>query len=70
MVAGDWLEVAEKCEFYTCAEIEHLVNEAARSAIKTPRPITEVDILSAIESNAPAFDSQRVEKMKAHIGFI
>lgn len=66
----NWLRVAEKCEFYTCAEIEHLVNEAARFAIKTPRPITEGDILSAIESNPPAFDSQRIEKMKAHIGFV
>jgi len=66
----DWLLLAEKCEFYTCAEIEYIVNEAARYAIKEPRPITEEDILSAIESNAPAFDSQRIEKMKAHIGFV
>lgn len=66
----NWLDAAEKCEFYTCAEIEHLVNEAARSAVKAPRPITEPDILGAIESNPPAFDSQRIEKMKAHIGFV
>jgi len=66
----NWLRVAEKCEFYTCAEIEHLVNEAARFAIKTPRPITEGDILWAIESNPPAFDSKKIEKMKAHIGFV
>lgn len=66
----NWLDVAEKCEFYTCAEIEHLVNAAARSAVKTPRLITEADILSAIESNPPAYDSKRIEKMKAHIGFV
>jgi SpoVK/Ycf46/Vps4 family AAA+-type ATPase len=66
----NWLEVAEKCEFCTCAEIEYLVNEAARSAVKTPRLITEADILSAIENNPPAFNSQRIEKMKAHIGFV
>ena len=66
----NWLDLAEKCEFYTCAEIEHLINEAARLAIKTPRPITEADILKAIKSNPPAFNSQKIEKMKAHIGFI
>jgi len=66
----NWLDIAEKCEFYTCAEIEHLVNEAARSAVKSPRSITETDMMKAIESNPPAFDLQRVEKMKAHIGFV
>ena len=66
----NWLDVAEKCEFYTCAEIEHLVNEAARSAVKEPRHITEADIMKAIENNSPAFDSQRIEKMKGHIGFV
>lgn len=25
----DWLDLAEQCEFYTSAEIENLVNEAA-----------------------------------------
>ena len=44
----DWLDVAEKCQFYTCAEIEHLVNEAARSAVRVPRPITELDILNTL----------------------
>ena len=63
-------DVAEKCEFYTCAEIEHLVNEAARYAVKAPRSITEADIMEAIENNSPAFDSQRIEKMKAHIVFV
>jgi len=66
----NWPDIAEKCEFYTCAEIEHLVNEAARSAIKSPRPITETDILKAVENNPTSFDLQRIEKMKAHIGFI
>jgi len=66
----NWLDVAEKCEFYTCAEIEHLVNEAARFAIQTPRPITEGDILRAIKSNPPVFNSKKIERMKARIGFV
>jgi transitional endoplasmic reticulum ATPase len=66
----DWLDVAEKCEYYTCAEIEHLVNEAARAAVKTPRPINENDILTAIEKNPPTFNAQRIDKMRVPIGFV
>lgn len=66
----NWIDVADKCDFHTCAEIEHIVNEAARYAVKVPRSITETDLLKAIEKNPPAYDSQRIENMKAHIGFV
>lgn len=66
----DWLNVAEKCEYNTCAEIEHIVHEAARAAVKTPRPITANDILKAIEKNPPAFDTQQINNMKINIGFV
>jgi transitional endoplasmic reticulum ATPase len=37
----DWLHVGEKCSLYTSAEIEHVVNEAARAALSDRRLITE-----------------------------
>lgn len=66
----DWLELAEKCEFYTSAEIENIVDEAARLALQDRRPIQSTDVLQAITKNPPALSSIEVEKMKSRIGFV
>jgi ATP-dependent 26S proteasome regulatory subunit len=51
----DWLVLAKKCESFTSAELEHVINEAARSALSDRRPISEKDIIAALDSNPPAF---------------
>jgi len=47
----DWLRIAEASDLYTAAELEHIVNEAARMALEDRRPITDEDILKAIDVN-------------------
>jgi len=47
----DWLQMAEECNLYTIAELEQIVNEAARLALEDRRPISEVDIRKAINDN-------------------
>lgn len=69
MLAGcHRLEIAEKCELYTAAEIEHIVNEAARSAIERRLPIDESDILKAVNDNPPSLSLEEVEQMRDGIG--
>ncbi len=65
-----WLELAEKCEFYTSAEIENVVNEAARLALQEVRPIRPDDLCRAMNENPPALSSDKVEKMRSRIGFV
>jgi SpoVK/Ycf46/Vps4 family AAA+-type ATPase len=50
----DRLRIAEKAKFCTAAEIEHVVNEAARLALRGNRPIGEKDLLEALNLNPPA----------------
>lgn len=66
----DWVELGERCEFYTSAEIENLVNGAARIAVQDRRPITAQDIIQAMDENPPALSADRVEQMRTRIGFV
>jgi len=66
----NWLKLAEQCEYYTAAELEHIVNEAARLALAGSRPITENDILKALYDNPPILNSEKVKKASLTIGFI
>jgi len=49
----DWNTCASELEGYTCAEIEFVVNEAARFALGQNRPIITGDILHAAGNNPP-----------------
>jgi SpoVK/Ycf46/Vps4 family AAA+-type ATPase len=60
----DWLGLAERCEYYTSAELEHIVNEAARIALSDRRLITEADILTALSDNPPSLTSATIEQMR------
>ncbi|MBU0734238.1 MAG: ATP-binding protein, partial [Proteobacteria bacterium] len=66
----EWLDLAKKCEFYTSAEIENIVNEAARLALQEVRPIRSDDLYQAMSENPPVLSSEKVEKMKSRIGFV
>jgi len=66
----DWLKIADKCEFHTAAEIEHITDQAAKIAIRYPRDITKDDILEAINENPPLLNADKIEKMQSPIGFI
>ena len=66
----NWLKLAEQCEYYTAAELEHVVNEAARLALAGSRRITEEDILKALYDNPPSLDSEKVKKAISPIGFL
>jgi len=60
----DWHDCAVELENYTCAEIEFIVNEAARSALAQNRPIINGDIRHAAGNNAPAHSASDIEKMR------
>ena len=66
----NWLKLAESCEYYTAAEIEHVVNEAARIALPGSRLINEEDILKALQDNAPSLNLEKVKKARSPIGFL
>jgi len=50
----DFVTIARSFEGYTCAEITHLCNEAARVALETNREITEIDLQRAMKDLRPA----------------
>jgi len=60
----DWHNCAVELEGYTSAEIEFIVNEAARPALAQNRPIINGDILNAAGNNAPAHSASDIEKMR------
>ena len=60
----DWNSCAVELENYTCAEIEFLVNEAARIALAQSRLIVNGDILNAAGNNAPAHTAADIAKMR------
>jgi cell division protease FtsH len=66
----DFLEVAEKGEFYTSAELEHIVNEAAMRALQNHRPIAQEDLVLASNENPPRLNKDKVEGMRKPIGFV
>lgn len=60
----DWHPLAKILENYTCAEVEFIVNEAARKALEDRRPITANDLADTIHVNPPAHTKQIIEDMK------
>ena len=68
--AIDWPGLGEKTDYYTSAELEHLIDEAAKKAFQDGRPITTEDILSAIPENPPRLNESSIEEHKKRIGFV
>jgi len=60
----DWHDCSGQLENYTCAEIEFVVNEAARAALAQNRAIINGDILHAMGNNSPAHSASDIEKMR------
>lgn len=60
----NWIKIAEECPLYTISELEHVVNEAARMALEDRRPITEEDILKALNENPPTLNADKIEAMR------
>jgi len=59
-----WLYLAEMTEYYTFAEIEHIINEASRMAISKKSLITTNILGSAITNITPELNK---EKMKLYL---
>jgi transitional endoplasmic reticulum ATPase len=64
----NWVALAEASDFFTNAELEFVVNEAARAALASQRPISQSDILRSIRANPPGLCPEKVEKSRK-IGF-
>lgn len=60
----DWHDCAQQLENYTCAEIDFVVNEAARLALENNRAITTGDILNAAGNTPPAHSPEEFEIMR------
>ena len=60
----DFIHLAEQTECYTFAELEYLVNEAAREALGFRLPIRTETILKSILNNKPTHNHQIIEKMR------
>jgi len=61
----DWHTIGLKLEGHTSAEIEFIVNEAARKALGEKRLIFGGDILQAARENPPAHTASSIEKMRS-----
>jgi hypothetical protein len=48
-------------DLYTAAELEHIINAAARCALEDRRNITEADILNSIKENPPSLSIESLE---------
>jgi SpoVK/Ycf46/Vps4 family AAA+-type ATPase len=59
-----WVRLAERCTNYTAAELEHIVNEAARIALTDRRTISERDIMLALTENPPQLESESAPKQR------
>jgi transitional endoplasmic reticulum ATPase len=67
----NWPDLGEKTEYYTIAELELVIEEAAKKAFEDRRPIATKDILSAINAIPPRINKQQIEDMKKkRIGFL
>jgi len=60
----DWLACAQMTENYTCAEIELVVKEAARIAVRLPRFIELADIMQAALTVKPQHDEDDFERYR------
>jgi SpoVK/Ycf46/Vps4 family AAA+-type ATPase len=60
----DWHNCAGEMENYTSAEIEFIVNEAARLALSQNRLISNGDLLNAAGNNPPAHTPAMIEEFR------
>ena len=60
----DFIYLAEKTECFTFAELEFLVNEAAREALGLRIPINTETILKSILKNKPTHNQEMIENMR------
>lgn len=60
----DFVGLAEKTEFYTYAELEFIVNEAAREALGLRKPITTELLFKCCLNNKPVHNAEIIEKMR------
>lgn len=60
----NWIGLAEQCECYTSAELEHVVNEAARIALSDRRLITDADILTAMADNPASLTAATISEIR------
>lgn len=60
----DMLKMAESCDLYTSAELEQVINEAAKFALEERRAINETDILRAIKDTPRSLNKEEIEKCK------
>ncbi|MCG3167245.1 MAG: ATP-dependent zinc metalloprotease FtsH [Bacteroidia bacterium] len=63
----DFIQLAEQTECYTFAELELIVNEAAREALGNRKPISTETILKSVLKNKPAHNPQLIEKMRTAV---
>ena len=66
--AINWIRLAEYSECYTYAEIEHLVNEAARTALDARRNIEGDDIVEAITKNPATHTLEQIAVLRGSAG--
>ena len=58
----DFVKLGRECEGYTCAELEHIVNESARRALERQRLICWDDLLASLAKNSPAHANEQPSK--------
>lgn len=58
------LQLAEQTECYTFAELEFIVDEAAREALTNRKPISTEILLKNILKNKPSLNFELIEKMR------
>lgn len=66
-VGVDFLDLGQRSDGYTPAEIREIVNEAARSALTERRPISQDDLLLALSERKPALKPE--DAIRRRIGF-
>ena len=60
----EFIHLAEQTECYTFAEIELVVNEAAREALGIRKPISTEILLKTVLKNRPTHNPEMIEKMR------
>ena len=59
----DYLRLADETDLYSAAEVEELVNEAARRALEDRRDIETADVLDAMQTVRRSLTAESVQKM-------
>ena len=62
----DTRHLAMASPWYSYAELEHVVNEAARQALAEGADITQHHLLQALHGNPPALDRDNIKEYQAH----